>query len=142
MWKAFLDTLPRGYALEEQDWRRRHRVPLRLLAAHIPALALVGGLLGRSILALVTAVAVPVVCAWLGHVLRHHRRAAAVSVTLGLVWCSAALVGLTGGAIEAHFHFFIIIGFIALYQDWIPFLFNDPLHHDQPRRGLDLAARR
>jgi signal transduction histidine kinase len=122
MWKAFLDTLPRGYALEEQDWRRRHRVPLRLLAAHIPALALVGGLLGRSILALVTAVAVPVVCVWLGHVLRHHRRAAAVSVTLGLVWCSAALVGLTGGAIESHFHFFIIIGFIALYQDWIPFL--------------------
>jgi signal transduction histidine kinase len=123
MWKAFLDTLPRGYALEEQDWRRRHRVPLRLLAAHIPALALVGGLFGRSILALVTAVVVPIVCVWLGHLLRHHRRAAAVSVTLGLVWCSAALVGLTGGAIESHFHFFIIIGFIALYQDWIPFLF-------------------
>ncbi len=123
MWKAFLDTLPRGYALEEHDWRRRHRVPLRLLALHVPALALVGGLFGRSILALVTAVVVPIVCALLGHLLRHHRRAAAVSVTLGLVWCSAALVGLTGGAIESHFHFFIIIGFIALYQDWIPFLF-------------------
>src|SRR5690606_21926662 len=26
--------------------------------------------------------------------------------------------------IEAHFHFFIIIGFIALYQDWVPFLWN------------------
>ena len=28
------------------------------------------------------------------------------------------------GRIEAHFHFFIIIGFIALYQDWVPFLLN------------------
>ena len=31
---------------------------------------------------------------------------------------------LTSGSIEAHFHFFIIIGFIALYQDWVPFLWN------------------
>ena len=31
---------------------------------------------------------------------------------------------LTHGTIEAHFHFFIIIGFIALYQDWVPFLLN------------------
>ncbi len=45
-------------------------------------------------------------------------------ITAGLVYCSSALVGLSDGAIEAHFHFFIIIGFIALYQDWVPFLFN------------------
>ena len=47
-----------------------------------------------------------------------------MAVTAGLVYCSAALVVLTHGTIEAHFHFFIIIGFIALYQDWAPFLFN------------------
>ena len=35
-----------------------------------------------------------------------------------------ALVLLSHGSIEAHFHFFIIIGFIALYQDWVPFLLN------------------
>ena len=40
------------------------------------------------------------------------------------MWCSTVLVGITGGTIEAHFHFFIIIGFIALYQDWVPFLLN------------------
>ena len=34
------------------------------------------------------------------------------------------LVGITNGTIESHFHFFIIIGFIALYQDWVPFLLN------------------
>ena len=60
----------------------------------------------------------------LGHLLRHHRRPASVAVTAGLVYCSAALVAFTHGTIEAHFHFFVIIGFIALYQDWAPFLFN------------------
>ena len=40
------------------------------------------------------------------------------------MFCSIALVLLTSGSIEAHFHFFIIIGFIALYQDWVPFLWN------------------
>ena len=40
------------------------------------------------------------------------------------MWCSTALVGITDGSIESHFHFFIIIGFIALYQDWVPFLLN------------------
>jgi signal transduction histidine kinase len=123
MRKAFLDPLPRGYALEEQEWQRRHRLLLTLLTGHVPALAVVGGLLGRDIGALLAAIVVPAACAALGALLRRRRRAAAITVTLGLVYCSAALVGLTGGAIEAHFHFFVIIGFIALYQDWITFLF-------------------
>ena len=29
---------------------------------------------------------------------------------------------LWGGAIEAHFHFFVMIGVLTLYQDWLPFL--------------------
>ena len=63
-----------------------------------------------------------------------------MTVTGGLVYCSAALVGLTHGAIEAHFHFFIIIGFIALYQDWAPFLLQHRLHRDQPRDRLGVAT--
>lgn len=123
MWKAFLDTLPRGYTVSEEDWQRRHRILLWLLAAHVPALVCFGLVLGRDGGAILGAVSLPVVCAVLGYLLSRHRRWAAVIVTLGFVYSSAALVGLTGGAIEAHFHFFIIIGFVALYQDWAPFLF-------------------
>ena len=65
----------------------------------------------------------PLVCLVLGHLVS-HRRWASFFVTGGLVFCSIALVLLTSGSIEAHFHFFIIIGFIALYQDWVPFLWN------------------
>lgn len=32
------------------------------------------------------------------------------------------LVHLSGGSIEMHFHFFVMVPLIALYQDWVPFL--------------------
>jgi signal transduction histidine kinase len=41
---------------------------------------------------------------------------------LGLVLSSAILVHLSGGTIEAHFHFFVMVAVIILYQDWVPFL--------------------
>jgi diguanylate cyclase (GGDEF)-like protein/PAS domain S-box-containing protein len=47
-------------------------------------------------------------------------RAAAVGA--GLMTASALLVHLSGGYIELHFHFFVMIIFMALYQDWIPYL--------------------
>jgi diguanylate cyclase (GGDEF)-like protein/PAS domain S-box-containing protein len=41
---------------------------------------------------------------------------------VGLLTCSALLVQLSGGLIEMHFHFFVMVGVITLYQDWWPFL--------------------
>ena len=32
------------------------------------------------------------------------------------------LVHLSGGVVEAHFHFFVMIGVLTLYQDWMAFL--------------------
>ncbi|WP_433295352.1 ATP-binding protein [Pseudonocardia sp. CA-142604] len=91
---------------------------------HVPGLALFGLLLRHPPLTVAYVLVTPVVCLAFGYWLRRRRGTASVLVTAGLVYSSAALVGLTGGTIEAHFHFFIIIGFIALYQHWAPFLFN------------------
>ncbi len=44
------------------------------------------------------------------------------AASFGLVTCSAVLVHLWDGVIEAHFHFFVVIGILTLYQDWMPFL--------------------
>ena len=41
---------------------------------------------------------------------------------IGLVTSSAVLVDLSGGVIEMHFHFFVMVGLLTLYQDWLPFL--------------------
>jgi signal transduction histidine kinase len=123
-WRSVVNLIPHGYGLAEADWQRRHRLLLLVLALHVPGLAAFGLFLRRPLDAVLLAVVVPAVCLLVGRHLRQHRRVASVAVTAGLVYSSAALVGLTGGTIEAHFHFFIIIGFIALYQDWVPFLFN------------------
>lgn len=32
------------------------------------------------------------------------------------------LVHLWGGTIEAHFHFFVVVALLTLYQSWLPFL--------------------
>ena len=44
------------------------------------------------------------------------------AASLGLATCSAMLVHLWGGRIEAHFHFFVMVGVLTLYQAWVPFL--------------------
>src|SRR5690349_15113225 len=123
LWRRLLEYLPRGNTLDETAWHRRHRLMQWVLALHLPGLVALGLLLGHSAAAVAQAVAVPAVCLVIGHLV-HHRRWASFFITGGLVFCSMALVLLTRGSIEAHFHFFIIIGFIALYQDWVPFLWN------------------
>lgn len=81
--------------------------------------------MGQPLQVVFVALLVPVAWVGLGWVSRRYLRTASVTVTAGLVYCSAVLVVFSRGAIEAHFHFFfIIIGFTALYQDWAPFLFN------------------
>src|SRR3954451_3079969 len=124
MWKSLIDILPRGNNLDEADWQRRHRLLQWVLVAHVPVLAVIGVVLGNPLLPLTLALTIPLLCAGAGRLLRHHRRLGSAAVSAGLVGCSTALVGITNGSIESHFHFFIIIGFIALYQDWVPFLLN------------------
>jgi signal transduction histidine kinase len=118
-----LAYLPRGNMLDDRAWGRRHLFLQGVLLLHIPGLLAFGLFLGKSPADLLWATAVPAACLVTGRLLT-HRRAASFFITAGLVWCSAALVGLSSGSIEAHFHFFIMIGFIALYQDWVPFLWN------------------
>ncbi|HEX2026676.1 MAG TPA: HAMP domain-containing sensor histidine kinase [Nitriliruptorales bacterium] len=45
-----------------------------------------------------------------------------MSTTLSLVSSSAVLVHLSGGYIELHFHFFVVVALVTLYQQWNPFL--------------------
>jgi hypothetical protein len=43
-------------------------------------------------------------------------------VAMGLLTSSALLVHLTGGLIESHFHFFVIVPLLTPYGDWSVFL--------------------
>lgn len=109
--------LPRGRALSASDFAWRHRVVCVLLALHIPAIVLIAVLRGYGpVHALV--VVLPIV-ALLGVALGPlGRRQQALSASLGLVVCSAVLVHLFDGVTEAHFHYFVAVAVISLYQDW------------------------
>jgi serine phosphatase RsbU (regulator of sigma subunit)/anti-sigma regulatory factor (Ser/Thr protein kinase) len=114
--------LPAGGRLPEDVWRTRHRGILAALWAHavvIPVFALIRGYPVRHVLAESAIVPAAAVLATVPSLPRRLRVAAA---SVGLLSSSAVLVHLSGGMIEMHFHFFVMVAVVALYQDWLPFL--------------------
>src|SRR5947209_12801114 len=114
-------ALPRGQTLPPAAWRRRHRAMLAILWAHVvllPIFALSRGLAPWPAIGPVIPIAIAAVAAMLK---APGRRARSVAVALGLLTASAVLVHDWSGTIEAHFHYFVMIAVLALYEDWVPF---------------------
>src|SRR2546422_2059055 len=127
--------VPSGGSLPESVWRARHRFLIGLTFFHVVIIALAGPVLGkhwdlsfRALLdddsalhvlgeALVVALFGVLAC-WR----RAGRTGQATFVGFGLMSASAILVHLSGGYIEFHFPFFVILTFLALCPDWIPYL--------------------
>ena len=118
LWHA----LPRGHSLENEEWLRRHRGIVWLLWVHAVGVPVFGlltsqyvplGFLGGLIL-----MGLAVLASRRG--LANRLRAALA--TVGLILASSLVVHLSGGFIESHFHFFVMMAVIVLYQDWMPFL--------------------
>ena len=86
---------------------------------HLPILLVVGLVNGYPIGHVLVDLSVIVMLALVGSG-SSSRQVASVAASLALLSASAALIHLTGGAIEAHFHIVVIIVFVALYQDWRP----------------------
>jgi PAS domain S-box-containing protein len=121
-WESFLDALPRGRTLPDEVWLARHRALLALLWLHAVGLTIFALAEHDSVLhsfAHGAVLAVIASCATLAH---GNRRMAAAFVSVGLITSSALLVHIWGGVIEGHFHFFVMIALLALYEDWFPFL--------------------
>jgi PAS domain S-box-containing protein len=127
--------IPSGGSLPEGMWRARHRFLVGLTFFHVVIIALAGPVLGkhwelsfRSLLdddSMLHVIGEALVVALFG-ILACWRRAGrtvqATFVGFGLMSSSAILVHLSGGYIELHFHFFVMLTFLALCQDWIPYL--------------------
>ena len=114
--------LPRGYTLAPGEWDRRHLVILRIVALHAVGLFLLALWRGFPLLH-ASLDAAPLVLATAAASYRGiPRRLRASLATLGAMASSAILVHLLGGLIEAHFHFFVMLFVIVLYQDWLAFL--------------------
>ena len=115
--------LPRGGALPPDLWETRHHTILIVLWLHVLGIPIFGLFVGRSIgHVLIDALPVALLgaCASLRTASGHGTRA--VLASFGLLTASSVLVHVSGGNTEMHFHFFVMVALIALYQDWRPFL--------------------
>ncbi len=55
---------------------------------------------------------------------RFRRRVRTILSVTAVFVSSLALVQFSGGYIEAHFHFFVGMAMVAVYEDWVPFLWG------------------
>ena len=107
--------------LPADQWAPRHRAICALLLAHLPGLAVLGAVEGFGAPHIALDLVPLAVLAALAYWPSSTQLARSIFAALGLVTASAMTVHTTGGAIEAHFHFFVMLPIIGLYLDWRPF---------------------
>jgi diguanylate cyclase (GGDEF)-like protein len=95
---------------------------LRLVWAHAGALLAWGLLAGNPVWHAAVDAGPIAACAVIAARRRVSRRNRAVAVCVGLLTSSAVVVHLMNGAVEGHFHFFVMVSVLALYEDWFPYL--------------------
>ena len=149
-WQAHLlqflsSAIPVGGSLPREVWLQRHRFLVILTWLHAIVIALLGPILGYAwdlnfaaflkddtIPHVLLEASVVALFATIASWNRIGATVQAVCVALGLVSSSAIFVHLSGGYIELHFHFFVMVVFLAFYQEWIPFgvaIIYVALHH-------------
>ena len=120
--QSAVEHLPRGKTLPADVFERRHRGMVLLLWAHVPSLFVFAIAMGNSAghgLFEITGITLAALAA---RSPRLSRRARGTIVAIGLLTCSAVLVHLWHGAIEGHFHFFVMVTLLSLYEEWFPYL--------------------
>lgn len=124
--RRFLDSaislVPKPNVIADKNWNARHHGVLMLLWLHAPALTAFGFYRGAGAAQSVGAGALIALLAIAAYWRAPGRTARSVIASIGLLTCSAVLVNFAGGRIEAHFHFFVMVSVIAVYEDWIPYL--------------------
>ena len=113
--------LPKGSPISDELWASRHNMVITSLGLHIVGLGIYGIVRGYAVLHVAVELAAVLLITVAARQASTRRWQASLG-TVGLVSCSGLLVHLSGGLIEAHFHFFIVVGVVSLYQSWMPFL--------------------
>jgi diguanylate cyclase (GGDEF)-like protein len=112
---------PRGSTLPEAHWQVRHRAVTWLLVFHAAVFAVASVAKQLPLADIVVNVAVPALGAFAASRGSLSRGARSGIAAVSLMLSSAVVVHLMNGSIEGHFHFFVMIPVVALYEDWVPF---------------------
>jgi signal transduction histidine kinase/CheY-like chemotaxis protein len=114
--------LPRGGKLPDEAWGTRHHMILMILWGHAIAMPIYAFVMGMPVWHALAEGLPVAVLTWVAQQKSVPHKIRTSVATLGLVLASAILVHISGGLIEMHFHFFVVVGIVTLYQSWTPFL--------------------
>jgi PAS domain S-box-containing protein len=117
-----LHLMPEGRPLPDAVWESRHRGVVILLWLHVIGIVCAEVFLGHALANSISEIGIITTATLLASWRMCSRAFRAAIAGFGLVTASAVLVHLSGGYIEMHFHFFVVVIIIALYQEWLPFL--------------------
>lgn len=113
--------IPVGGAIDDEQFARRHSIVVGVLAAHFPVLFAIGVLNGYAVWhAALESVPVLAFAAFARS--GRTRLLGSIPSCLGLVYAAATLVHFTGGIVESHFHWFVVLPLASLYIDIRPFV--------------------
>jgi methyl-accepting chemotaxis protein len=111
--------------LSDAAFAARHRALRLILWLHLPLVVTVGLATGEATgggdaLLLWMVIGAAATGAALSG-LATSRRSGSLAVAVGLLFACDALVHGGGGLTDLHFHFFVVLALIGLYQDWVTF---------------------
>ncbi len=115
------DLTPTGGGLVDEDWNGRHSLLTRTMIGSALLVSAVGLFRDRLDEQWLVSIALILICT-LGAIFLPPRRLPSAAVAIGLTAVCADLVMMFDGLTEAHFSFFIAVGALALYRDWVPFI--------------------
>jgi hypothetical protein len=115
-------VLPEGSSLSDEVWAERHKRILAVLWLHLPAIFLFTQYRHLGLVHGLVETAMPGGFAVMAYLWRDARRWTTLATTFGLLTCSAVMVHASGGVIEMHFHYFVMVALITQYQEREPFL--------------------
>ncbi|MEA2228540.1 MAG: hypothetical protein QOF04_2170, partial [Solirubrobacteraceae bacterium] len=110
-----------GSSLDDATWASRHRAMLVLLVAQAVVIALWSAATNSSAWHLLLEVMPPAAAFAAAASSRLTPRARASAMAIGLFTESALAVHLAGGPVVVHFHYFVMLCVLALYEDIAPF---------------------
>jgi diguanylate cyclase (GGDEF)-like protein len=113
--------LPEGRALPDRVWQGRHRWIVNFALLQAVGLAVFGLFRGYGVGLVAADFAIIVAPTLAARAPNASRRLRMLTTTTALMLSAAVCVDFAGGSTEAHFYFFVMVGVVALYQDWSAF---------------------
>jgi methyl-accepting chemotaxis protein len=130
--ELYIERTPDGTEIPDETFDKRHRGVLLFTVALLPLIFVISRMQGLESITGATLPAIPLIHSIVGIGLvlgllviaalpQMPRRVRSSLSAVGFMINASVLAYFTGGFIEAHFLYFVGVGVVALYEDWIPF---------------------